>query len=240
MSVLDNYNPQTIRENIRVIRENIEEARQKYSIPHKTELMAVTKTVPPEVVNLVFQEGIFLLGENRVQEYQRKKDIYDLKEHNGIVPQVHFIGNLQTNKVKYIIDDIDMIQSVDSLKLAQEINRLAAGHNKVMDVLCEVNIGGEESKGGFAPADAVSLLEQLSSMESIKVRGLMTIPPPVDSDVYFGRMAELFNAIKDRNIEGISMEVLSMGMTHDYVNAVKFGSTIVRVGTGIFGSRTYR
>ncbi len=237
---MDNYSPGIIRENIRVIRENIAEVCEKYDNEKITELMAVTKTVPPEVVNLVFSEGIYLLGENRVQEFQSKKESYDLKEHDGIVPQVHFIGNLQTNKVKYIIDDIDMIQSVDSLKLAQEINRLAIVHNKVMEVLCEVNIGGEDSKGGIAPADTISLLEQLSAMEGIRVKGLMTIPPPVDSDVYFGRMAELFNKIKDRDIERVSMEVLSMGMTHDYVNAVKFGSTIVRVGTGIFGSRTYR
>ncbi len=236
---MDNYSPEIIRENIRVIRENIAEACEKYGNEKITELMAVTKTVPPEVVNLVFGEGLYLLGENRVQEYLGKRESYDLKEHDGIVPKVHFIGNLQTNKVKYIIDDIDMIQSVDSLKLAQEINRLAIAHNKVMDVLCEVNIGGEDTKGGITPADTISLLEQLSAMEGIRVKGLMTIPPPVDSDVYFGRMAELFNKMKDRNIEGVSMDVLSMGMTHDYVNAVKFGSTIVRVGTGIFGRRTY-
>lgn len=237
---MDNYSPEIVRENIRVIRENIAEACEKYGNAGKTELMAVTKTVPPEVVNWVFGEGIYLLGENRVQEYLGKRESYDLKEHSGIMPQVHFIGNLQTNKVKYIIDDIDMIQSVDSLKLAQEINRLAAAHNKVMDVLCEVNIGGEDSKGGIPPADAVSFIEQLAPMEGISVKGLMTIPPPVDSDVYFGRMSELFNKIKDRNIEGVSMETLSMGMTHDYVTAVKYGSTIVRVGTGIFGSRVYR
>ncbi|MBR5512793.1 MAG: YggS family pyridoxal phosphate-dependent enzyme [Ruminococcus sp.] len=236
---MDNYCPETIRENIRVIRENIAEACEKYGNEKNTELMAVTKTVPPEIVNLVFGEGLYLLGENRVQEYLGKRESYDLKEHDGIVPQVHFIGNLQTNKVKYIIDDIDMIQSVDSLKLAQEINRLASAHNKIMDVLCEVNIGGEDTKGGITPADTISLIEQLAPVEGIRVRGLMTIPPPVDSDVYFGRMAELFNKIKDRNIEGVSMDVLSMGMTHDYVNAVKFGSTVVRVGTGIFGRRTY-
>ena len=137
---MDNYSPEIVRENIRVIRENIAEACEKYGNAEKTELMAVTKTVPPEVVNWVFGEGIYLLGENRVQEYLGKRESYDLKEHSGILPQVHFIGGLQTNKVKYIIDDIDMIQSVDSLKLAQEINRLAIAHNKVMDVLCEVPI----------------------------------------------------------------------------------------------------
>lgn len=237
---MDNYSIESVRENIRTIIGNIGEACEKYGSEKKTELMAVTKTVPPEVVNWVFSEGIRLLGENRVQEFLGKKDSYALKENDGISPEVHFIGHLQTNKVKYIIDDIDMIQSVDSLKLAQEINRLALAHNKVMDILCEVNIGGEESKGGIAPEDTISLIEQLAPMEGIRVRGLMTIPPPVDSDIYFGRMAELFNKIKDRNIEGASMEVLSMGMTHDYLNAVKYGSTIVRIGTGIFGRRDYR
>ena len=133
-----------------------------------------------------------------------------------------------------------MIQSVDSLKLAQEINRLALAHNKIMDVLCEVNIGGEESKSGISPDETENLIEKLSGMEGIRVKGLMTIPPPVDSDIYFGRMAELFGRIKDKAIEGISMDTLSMGMTHDYAAAVKYGSTIVRVGTGIFGKRDYR
>ncbi len=233
---MDNYSFETVKENIRIIIENIREAQEKYGCSHNTELMAVTKTVPPEVVNWVFSEGINLLGENRVQEFLSKKDSYDMSAS----PRIHFIGHLQTNKVKYIIDDIDMIQSVDSLKLAQEINRLALAHNKIMDILCEVNIGGEESKSGISPDETENLLEHLSAMEGIRVKGLMTIPPPIDSDIYFGRMAELFNKIKDRNIEGIAMNTLSMGMTHDYAAAVKYGSTIVRVGTGIFGKRDYR
>ena len=231
---MDNYSFDSVRENIRIINENIRETQEKYSCANKTELMAVTKTVPPEVVNWVFGEGINLLGENRVQELNEKYDDIDKSV------EIHLIGHLQTNKVKYIIDDIDMIQSVDSLKLAQEINRLALAHNIVMDVLCEVNIGGEESKSGISPDETENLLEQLGSMEGIRVKGLMTIPPPVDSDIYFGRMAELFNRIKDKAIEGVAMETLSMGMTHDYAAAVKYGSTIVRVGTGIFGRRDYR
>lgn len=233
---MDNYSFETVKENIRIINENIREVQEKYDCSHTTELMAVTKTVPPEVVNWVFSEGINLLGENRVQEFLSKKECYDMSTS----PRIHFIGHLQTNKVKYIIDDVDMIQSVDSLKLAQEINRLALAHNKIMDILCEVNIGGEESKSGISPDETENLLEQLSAMEGIRVKGLMTIPPPIDSDIYFGRMAELFNRIKDKAIEGISMDTLSMGMTHDYATAVKYGSTIVRVGTGIFGKRDYR
>lgn len=226
-----------IRENIRIITENISDACCKCGRENNVELMAVTKTVPPERVNAVFESGVRLLGENRVQEFMSKKDSYALDEYKTLSPQVHFIGHLQTNKVKYIINDVDMIQSVDSLKLAQEINRLAAVHNKVMDVLCEVNIGGEDSKSGVPPTQLGELLGQFESLENIRVKGLMTIPPPVDSDIYFGRMSELFNNMKNKY--GAEMDILSMGMTHDYVTAVKYGSTIVRVGTGIFGSRDY-
>ena len=230
------YSKEVVLENIISVKKKIAEAAKESGRNESdVTLLAATKTVDAETINFAIANGITCIGENRVQELLEKYD--DINKENV---KVHFIGRLQTNKVKYIIDDIDMIQSVDSLKLAQEINRLANAHNKVMDVLCEVNIGGEDSKGGIPPADAVSFIEQLAPMEGIRVKGLMTIPPPVDSDVYFGRMSELFNKIKDRNIEGVSMETLSMGMTHDYVTAVKYGSTIVRVGTGIFGSRVYR
>lgn len=237
---MDNYSFDRVKENLGIICGNISEAYDKYrNDGSKVDIMAVTKTVPPEVVNWVFSLGLDLLGENRVQEFLSKKDSYNTYSDYGTPPRIHFIGHLQTNKVKYIIDDVDMIQSVDSLKLAQEINRLAIAHNKVMEVLCEVNIGGEDSKSGVSPDEITSLLEQLAPMEGIRVKGLMTIPPPVDSDIFLGKMEELFNNIKDRQLKGISMETLSMGMTHDYVQAVKHGSTIVRIGTGLFGARNY-
>lgn len=226
---------ETVKENLRIIRENIAEVCGR-----SVEIMAVTKTVPPETVNLTFELGISLIGENRVQEYLSKKDSYRTTTAGGAAVRRHFIGHLQTNKVKYIIDDMDMIQSVDSLKLAQEINRLAIAHNKVMDVLCEVNIGGEVSKSGVPPEELVPLLEQIAPMDGLRVRGLMTIPPPSDSDIFLGRMEELFNSVRDRNLHNIDMSVLSMGMTHDYKDAVKHGSTIVRIGTGLFGARNYR
>ena len=228
----DNY--KYVSDNLTAIRENIAEAADKCGRkPEDVRIMAVTKTVAPEIVNHAVSLGISLLGENRVQEFQSKQEAYDSSA------EIHFIGHLQTNKVKYIIEPMSMIQSVDSVKLAAEINRLAAAHNKVMDVLCEVNIGGEESKSGTAPGELLSLLEQAAEMEHIKVKGLMTIPPPSQSDIFLGRMEELFEDIKTRNINGISMEVLSMGMTHDYAEAVKHGSTIVRIGTGLFGARDY-
>ena len=191
--------------------------------------MAVTKTVAPEIVNRAVELGVTLLGENRVQEFLSKQDAYDSSA------EIHFIGHLQTNKVKYIIEPMTMIQSVDSIKLAQEINRLASAHNKVMDILCEVNIGGEDSKSGIAPDGLAELLEAAASMENLRVRGLMTIPPPASGDIFLGRMEELYHKVKD----SYSMDVLSMGMTHDYADAVRHGSTLVRIGTGLFGARDY-
>lgn len=222
-----------VDENLKLIRENVGEAAEKCG--RKAEdirIMAVTKTVAPEIVNHAIELGLDLLGENRVQEYISKAEAYSPAE-------VHFIGGLQTNKVKYIIESVSMIQSVDSLKLGTEIDRLAAKHGRVMDILCEVNIGGEESKGGVAPDKLRELIAQLAQLKNIRIKGLMTIPPPSQSDIFLGRMQELYNDLRDNKIEGADMQVLSMGMTHDYAEAVKYGSTLVRIGTGLFGARDY-
>ena len=218
-----------VDENLKLIRENVGEAAEKCG--RKAEdirIMAVTKTVAPEIVNHAIELGLDLLGENRVQEYLSKAEAYSPAE-------VHFIGGLQTNKVKYIIESVSMIQSVDSLKLGTEIDRLAAKHGRVMDILCEVNIGGEESKGGVAPDKLRELIAQLAQLKNIRIKGLMTIPPPSQSDIFLGRMQELYNDLRDNKIEGADMQVLSMGMTHDYAEAVKYGSTLVRIGSGLFG-----
>lgn len=223
-----------VNDNLAAIRGNIAEAADKCGrSPEDVRIMAVTKTVAPEAVNRAVELGVGLLGENRVQEFLSKQDAYDSSA------EIHFIGHLQTNKVKYIIEPMSMIQSVDSVKLAQEINRLASAHNKTMDILCEVNIGGEDSKSGIAPDSITELLEAAASMENLRVRGLMTIPPPASGDIFLGRMEELFHKVRDMNIRGVSMDVLSMGMTHDYTDAVKHGSTLVRIGTGLFGARDY-
>lgn len=222
-----------VDEKLKLIRENVGEAAEKCG--RKAEdirIMAVTKTVAPEIVNHAIELGLDLLGENRVQEYLSKAEAYSPAE-------VHFIGGLQTNKVKYIIESVSMIQSVDSLKLGTEIDRLAAKHGRVMDILCEVNIGGEESKGGVAPDKLRELIAQLAQLKNIRIKGLMTIPPPSQSDIFLGRMQELYNDLRDNKIEGADMQVLSMGMTHDYAEAVKYGSTLVRIGTGLFGARDY-
>ena len=220
-----------IDENLRVIRERCAEAKARYRSPDDViRIMAVTKTVAPEAVNHAVELGIDLLGENRVQEYLSKADFYDKSA------EVQFIGHLQTNKVKYIINTVSMIQSVDSLRLGQEISRLAVKNGRVMDILCEVNIGGEDSKSGIAPAELRDLMEGLSELEGVRIRGLMTIPPPSDSDIFLGRMKELYDSISS---EYKGLDTLSMGMTHDYAEAVRYGSTLVRIGTGLFGARDY-
>ncbi len=223
-----------IDDNLKRIRDNFSGALSRSGrSPESVRLMAVTKTVAPEAVNHAIELGVGLLGENRVQEYLSKEEAYDKSA------EVHIIGHLQTNKVKYIIDKVSMIQSVDSFKLAREIDRLAKTHGRVMDILCEVNIGGEESKSGVAPEGLDALLDEVSQLENVRIRGLMTIPPPSESDVFLGRMEELFDRIKSENREGVSMDTLSMGMTGDYVQAIEHGATIVRIGTGLFGARDY-
>lgn len=223
-----------VNDNIAAIRANIAEAADKCGrSAEDVRIMAVTKTVAPETVNRAVALGVSLLGENRVQEFLSKQDFYDKSA------EIHFIGHLQTNKVRFIIEPMTMIQSVDSIKLADEINRLSSAHNKIMDILCEVNIGGEESKSGIAPDKLTELLEHTAQLGNVRVRGLMTIPPPASGDIFLGRMEELFHKVKDMNIAGVSMDTLSMGMTHDYAEAVMHGSTLVRIGTGLFGARNY-
>ena len=220
-----------IGENLRRISDRLSEAEAICG--SRPELMAVTKTVPAQAVNEAVRLGVRLLGENRVQEYLSKCDDYDKSA------SVHIIGHLQTNKVKYIISNVSMIQSVDSMKLASEIDRLAGSKGITMDILCEINIGGEESKSGVSPDSLVPLLTEIAQLEHIRVKGLMTIPPPSDSDIFLGRMEELFHSVAQKNIPRITMQELSMGMTNDYYQAALHGSTIVRIGTGLFGARDY-
>ena len=220
-----------IRENYGIIRENIEKATALSSRHDEVKLMAVTKTVPPERVNFAVGLGIKLLGENRVQEYLEKRESYAPAE-------VHFIGSLQTNKVKYIIDKVSMIHSVDSLHLAQEIDRRAEQHGVVMDILAEINIGGEETKGGILYESAKSFCEELETLKNIRLRGLMTIPPAGCGEEVFARMHDLFEEIKAER-KGGRFDTLSMGMSGDYQTAIKHGATIVRIGSALFGQRKY-
>lgn len=221
-----------ISENIKRIRFNVEEAKAKYRKSDETvRIMAVTKTVPFERVNIAVNEGITLLGENRVQEYLEKKDFYDKKA------EINFIGHLQSNKIKYIIDSVTLIHSVDSIKLASEIDRYAAKSGKRMNVLIEVNIGGEASKSGVLPDRLDELLGGITELKNVAVKGLMAIPPIGKSEESFERLQRIFEDLKSAHYENTSMDILSVGMSADYVSAVRYGSNIVRIGSGIFGSR---
>ena len=218
-----------LEDNFKRISHNIENALVKSGRTDKVRLMAVTKTVPYERVNHAISLGIDLLGENRVQEFMGKYEFYDKK------CEIHFIGGLQNNKVKYIIDKVSMIHSVDSMKLADEINKRAAALNRTMDILIEVNIGDEESKGGVALKAAHELADYCSELSNVNLRGYMTIPPPSsDSSQYFAQMQELY--LNSRARHG-GIDILSMGMSNDYEQAVLFGSNIVRIGSALFGSR---
>lgn len=201
--------------------------------PGEIALMAVTKTVAPEIVNCAIDCGIRLLGENRVQEYQSKREFYRPDA------QVHFIGHLQTNKVKYLVGNVGMIHSVDRLSLAQEINRCAAKHGMRQDVLLEVNIGGEESKSGVMPQELPELLEQAAALPNVHVCGLMTIPPPTQDTRCLEAMQKLFEDTKARNVQNTEMRILSMGMSGDFEAAIACGSTLVRIGSALFGARVY-
>lgn len=200
-------------------------------------LMAVTKTVMPELVNRAIAHGVTLLGENRAQELTAKYDAYD---KTGV--QIHFIGALQSNKVRQIIDKVGMIQSVDKFSLAREIDRQAKKHGKVMDVLIEVNIGDEQSKAGVAPENLEALIHQIATLEAIRVRGLMAIPPlgakPAENERYFARMKQLYIDIEAQKIDNVDMRILSMGMSADYEQAIRCGANLVRLGSVLFGART--
>lgn len=227
--------------NLDTIYANIEKAaavsgRRKEDI----QLMAVTKTVEPERVNMAIEYGVRLLGENRAQELVSKYDSYD-KE--GV--DIHFIGTLQTNKVRQIIDKVSVIQSVNSLHLAKEIDRLAGsrlGHP--MDILIEINIGEEESKSGISYKEAEPLILEAASMPNLHVRGLMCIPPicenPAELEHYFEKMHRLFVDMKEKNIDNVNMDFLSMGMSGDYEAAIRQGANIVRIGSSLFGKRIYK
>lgn len=223
-----------VKENLKRILFEVGEAKAKYrSSDEKIEVMAVTKTVAPEIVNIAIENGITLLGENRVQEYLGKRDSYDKSA------RVDFIGHLQTNKVKYIIDSISVIQSVDSLRLAEEINRQSEKIGRVTDVYVEVNIGGEESKSGILPEETEEFIHKMSEYNNIRVCGMMTIPPKTDIEKNFSKMRQLFIDIRGKNIDNNNVCVLSMGMSADYTAAIKHGSNLVRIGSGLFGARKY-
>lgn len=200
-------------------------------------LIAVTKTVEADIMNEAIDAGATDIGENRVQEVVRK---YEAVRENV---NWHLIGQLQTNKVKYIIDKVCLIHSLDRLSLAEELQKRCFKNNIVMPVLIQVNIGREESKSGILEEEIENFVHQVAVYKNISVKGLMTVAPAADDieDVrpFFKKMYNWFNKIKDMNIPGINMEYLSMGMSHDFSVAVQEGANMVRIGTAIFGKRNY-
>lgn len=224
--------------NYREVQENIKKACEKAGRnPKEVTLIAVSKTKPVEMLKEAYDAGARFFGENKVQEIQEKYDKLPEDIH------WHMIGHLQRNKIKYIVDKVAMIHSVDSLRLAEAIEAEAAKHQVKVPILIEVNVAEEDSKFGLKMAEVLPLLEQISEFSHIEVKGLMTIAPyvenPEDNREIFRQLKKLSVDIAAKNINNITMSVLSMGMTGDYEVAVQEGATMVRVGTGIFGEREY-
>ena len=230
----------TIAENVATVRERIARAAARVGRkPESVTLMAVSKTVEPERIRQAYAAGLRVFGENRVQEFQDKSSA--LSGWNGA--EWHLIGHLQSNKANRASEIFDAVDSVDSLRLAERLDRAAAAGNKVLPVLIEMNIGGEQSKNGV-PLDSPELESLLSGAEQLghlQVRGLMAVPPlasnPEAARPYFRVLRDLRDSIATRRLPRVAMDVLSMGMSHDFEVAVEEGSTCVRVGTAIFGER---
>lgn len=225
--------------NYKKIEERIAEAAEK-SGRRRDDItfLAATKTVSADVINYAISLGLKYIGENRVQELLQKYDSYDLNNAS-----LQFIGHLQTNKVRQIIDKVDLIQSVDSVKLAKEISKQSVLKNINSNILVEVNIGREENKSGIIPEQVEDLLWEISKMDNISVKGLMAIPPICENKQkicdFFHKMHNIFIDISGKKIDNISMEVLSMGMSSDYYEAISEGATMVRIGSSLFGKRNY-
>jgi hypothetical protein len=227
-----------LKENLAAVQQKIKLACEKAGRDvSEVTLIAVSKTKPVEMLSTVYEEGIREFGENKVQELTEKYEVLPKDIH------WHMIGHLQRNKVKYIVDKVSLIHSVDSLRLAEEISQQAMKKQRVVDILVEVNIAGELSKFGTTGAEATALVQEIASLPGIHIKGLMTIAPyvenPEDNRGYFRKMKELAVDIRNKNIDNVDMDILSMGMTGDYMVAIEEGATMVRVGTGIFGEREY-
>ena len=227
-----------LADNYRQVLNNIQDACQAVGRdPKEVTLVAVSKTKPVEMLQQVYDAGARVFGENKVQE------IMDKYDHLPGDIRWQMIGHLQRNKVKYIVDKVDMIHSVDSYRLAQTIETEAAKKNVTVSVLLEVNVAEEESKFGLKMDEVLPLVQQISELPHVQVKGLMTIAPfvsnPEDNREIFRKLKKLSVDIEDKNINNTTMSVLSMGMTGDYMVAVQEGATMVRVGTGIFGERDY-
>ncbi|MCL2109064.1 MAG: YggS family pyridoxal phosphate-dependent enzyme [Oscillospiraceae bacterium] len=228
-----------ITENYKIITENVEETRRNFGINDEVRVMAVTKGVPHEKVNHAISLGIELIGENRAQELLQKEPFYAKTTKNAKKLEIHFIGGLQNNKVRYIIDKVGLIQSVDSEKLLTEIDKRAAAHGLVMDTLIEVNIGCEYSKGGVKPDELFEFMAVVEIFRNVRLRGLMAIPPINAPEKIYADMQTLFHDAKGKvnPAKSANFDTLSIGMSGDYITAIKHGANLIRIGSALFGSR---
>lgn len=227
-----------LKENLEAVEEKVKKACEVSGRDRsEVTLIAVSKTKPVEMLQEIYDAGVRDFGENKVQELTEKYEIMpkDMRWH--------MIGHLQRNKVKYIVDKTALIHSVDSLRLAQEISKEAVKKDVVVSILIEVNISGEETKFGLNAGETISMVEEIAKLPNLLVKGLMTVAPPVEDPeenrTVFRKIKQLSVDITNKNIDNVTMEILSMGMTNDYTVAIEEGATMVRVGTGIFGARDY-
>lgn len=216
------------------IKQNIEELKSK--IPEEVKLLAVSKTKPLEELEEAYIAGMRDFGENKVQELVKKSENF----HDDV--RWHFIGQLQSNKVKYLVDKVYLIHSLGSFSLLKEIEKVYGKVHKVANALIQINIGKEESKSGILEEDLYDFIEEIERYNHVSVKGIMVIIPIGDEESnrkYFRRTKEIFDELKEKKYINITMEILSMGMTHDFMTAIEEGSNLVRIGTGIFGERNY-
>ena len=227
-----------LKENLESVEEKIQEACKKSGRNREDiTLIAVSKTKPVETLQEAYDLGVRVFGENKVQELTEKYDSLPKDIH------WHMIGHLQRNKVKYIIDKVDLIHSVDSIRLAETIDKEAQKHDLIANILVEVNVAKEESKFGLMPEEVDGFIDEIAKLKHIQVKGLMTIAPfvenPEKNRTVFADLRKLSVDIAKKNVDNVNVSILSMGMTNDYEVAVEEGATMVRVGTGIFGARNY-
>lgn len=216
------------------IKENVEKV--KIEIPKEVKLLAVSKTKPLEDLEEAYAAGLRDFGENKVQELTKKSENF----HDDV--RWHFIGHLQTNKVKYLVDKVYLIHSLSSAKLLEEIERVFGKANKVANTLIQINIGREESKSGILEEDLNDFIDAIEKCSYVSVKGIMVIIPKGDEKsnrMYFKKTKKIFEELKLKKYNNITMKILSMGMTHDFRTAIEEGSNLVRIGTGIFGERNY-
>ena len=230
---------EVIAENVAAVKENMRQAALAAGRnPEEITLVAATKVQTSETIRNAIKAGITVCGENRVQEL-----VAHLEDNAYEGAKVHFIGHLQTNKVKFVVGKVDMIESIDSLRLMDAVEKQAAKVDVIQDILLEVNIGEEASKSGFGVDDVLPLVDRISEFPNICIKGLMAIPPisqnPGENLIFFQKMFQLSVDIKKKIEDNVMVDCLSMGMSGDYEDAIAAGSTMIRVGTAIFGARNY-